>query len=47
MKVIYVILATTGWIWLAVVVVLLWLRLRSLPRRPAVPGSDVVTKHDE
>jgi hypothetical protein len=44
MKVIYVILATSGWIWLAVAVVLLWLRMRSLRQRQ--PGSDGVLKHE-
>jgi hypothetical protein len=45
MKVLYVILARAGWIWLAVAVVLLWLRLRSLHQRQ--PGSDGVLKHEQ
>ena len=49
MKVIYAILTATGWIWLVVVMVYLWIRWRRdrIPATKAPPGFPVVIKSTE
>jgi len=47
MKVLYRILATSGWVWLAVAFALVWLRLRYLRSRRKATGFDVNADHDQ